>query len=122
VATHRRCWKKERTIFDPGHYFALLERKPGALDYALPLASFTPPANFGVLRRRLEAEFGDRGTREYVKVLRLLEHATPAELEHAVARALELGTPVNLTRFRGQVDYARTTGFAQRSSYSIGLM
>lgn len=93
VATHRRCWKKERTIFDPVHYFALLERKPGALDFALPLASFTPPANFGVLRRRLEAEFGDRGTREYVRVLRLLEHATPAALEQAVARALDLGTP-----------------------------
>lgn len=93
VATHRRCWGKERTIFDPRHYFALLERKPGALDFALPLAEFHPPANFGVLRRRLEAEFGDRGTREYVKVLRLLEHAAPAALEAAVAQALELGTP-----------------------------
>lgn len=93
IATHRRSWKKERTFFDPVHYFALLERKPGALDFALPLASFTPPANFGVLRRRLEAEFGDRGTREYVKVLRLLETATPAALEQAVTRALDLGTP-----------------------------
>jgi predicted GNAT superfamily acetyltransferase len=93
IATHRRSWRKERTLFDPTHYFALLERKPGALDFALPLASFAPPANFGVLRRRLEAEFGDRGTREYVKVLRLLETATPAALERAVTRALDLGTP-----------------------------
>src|ERR1019366_6401507 len=32
VATHPRCWSKEQVSFDPRHYLALLERKPGALD------------------------------------------------------------------------------------------
>ena len=50
------------------------------------------PVCFGVLRRRLEAEWGGPGTRQYIKVLRLLEGATPKELTRAVQRALELGT------------------------------
>jgi ABC-type arginine transport system ATPase subunit len=44
-----------------------------------------------VLRRRLEAEFAGAGTRQYVKVLRLLEWADPGELTCAVQRGLELG-------------------------------
>jgi hypothetical protein len=46
----------------------------------------------GVLRRRREAEWGGAGTRQDLKVLRLLEGATPKELTRAVERALELGT------------------------------
>src|SRR5262249_11193439 len=46
---------------------------------------------FGVLRRRLEAELGGPGTRQYIKVLRLLEWASLGELTGAVERALELG-------------------------------
>jgi hypothetical protein len=29
VATHRRDWGREHTTYDPRHYLALLERKPG---------------------------------------------------------------------------------------------
>jgi transposase len=32
VARHPRCWAKEQTTYDPRHYLALLERKPGAFD------------------------------------------------------------------------------------------
>ena len=49
------------------------------------------PVCFGVLRRRLEAELGGPGTRQFIKVLRLLEWAAPTELTRAVERALELG-------------------------------
>ena len=92
VATHRRCWGREQVFYEPIHYLALLERKPGALDFAAPLAGWELPVCFGVLRRRLEAEFGGPGTRQYIKVLRLLEGPTPNELTRAVERALELGT------------------------------
>lgn len=92
VATHRRCWGREQVFYDPIHYLALLERKPGALDFAAPLAGWELPVCFGVLRRRLEAELGGPGTRQYIKVLRLLEGATLKELTRAVQRALELGT------------------------------
>ena len=91
VAVHRRSWGREGVFYDPVHYLALLERKPGALDFAAPLEGWELPVCFGVLRRRLEAELGGPGTRQYIKVLRLLERAGPGELRRAVQRALELG-------------------------------
>ena len=78
-------------MFDPVHYLAVLEPKPGALDFAAPLEGWELPVCFGVLRRRLEAEFAGSGTRQFIKVLRLLERSGPAELTRAVERALELG-------------------------------
>jgi hypothetical protein len=92
VATHRRRWDREQVTYDPVHYLALLERKPGALDFAEPLEGWELPVCFGILRRRLEAEFGGPGTRQFIKVLRLLEGAALGELTRAVERALELGT------------------------------
>src|SRR5262245_46717331 len=91
AAAHRRCWGREQVFYDPVHYLAVLEHKPGALDFAAPLAGWDLPVCFGVLRRRLEAELGGPGARQFIKVLRLLEWAEPAELTRAVGRALELG-------------------------------
>jgi transposase len=91
AAAFPRCWGREQVFYDPVHYLAVLERKPGALDFAAPLQGWELPVCFGVLRRRLEAEFGGPGTRQFIKVLRLLEWADPAELARAVQRALELG-------------------------------
>jgi len=92
VARHKRIWEKEQISFDPLHYLALLERKPGALDHARPLAGWTLPECFELLRRRLEAErSGGDGTREYIRVLRLLEKHSLSALRHAVEHALEIG-------------------------------
>ena len=84
VARHARHWGKERITFDPVHYLALLERKPGAIDFARPLENWGLPECFSTLRRRLEADLGDKGTREFIKVLRLLENATLLALTKAV--------------------------------------
>jgi transposase len=92
VAVHRRSWGREGVAYDPVHYLALLERKPGALDFAAPLEGWELPVCFGALRRRLEADFGGPGTRRFIKVLRLLEGASLPEPTRAVERALELGT------------------------------
>ena len=59
--------------YEPVHYLALLERKPGAFDAARPLEDWQLPACFWSLRRRLEVDLGHGGTREFIKVLRLLE-------------------------------------------------
>jgi hypothetical protein len=93
IAEHRRLWEKEQVCFDPIHYLALLERKPGALDFARPLEGWDLPECFGVLRRRMEADHGSEGTREYIGVLRLLERHRPSRLKAAVTMALELGCP-----------------------------
>jgi transposase len=91
VATHKRIWEKENLSFDPIHYLALLERKPGALEHARPLENWDLPPCFGVLRRRLEQEReGGDGTREYIRVLRLLEKHSLRRLGRAVERALRV--------------------------------
>ena len=91
VAEHPRCWDREQTRFEPRHYLALLERKPGALDFARPLEDWQLPACFAVLRRRLETDLGDQGTREFIKVLRLLENASISQLAGAVEQTLAIG-------------------------------
>src|SRR4029078_7960103 len=91
AATHRRCWGREQVFYEPVHCLPLLERKPGALDFAAPLQRWELPVCFGVLRRRLEAELGGPGTRQFIRGLRLLEGGRPAEVSGAVQRALELG-------------------------------
>ena len=88
VATHRRIWNKQKVSFDPVHYLALLERKPGALDHARPLEGWNLPECFSVLRRRLEAKLEGEGTREYIRVLRLMEKHSVRALSRAVERAL----------------------------------
>ena len=91
VARHRRIWEDEQVTFEPLHYLALLERKPGALDHARPLAGWPLPECFLLLRRRLEAERDGDGTREYIRVLRLLEQHPLARLRPAVEQGLQAG-------------------------------
>ena len=91
VAVHPRSWDKEGVFFEPTHYLALLERKPGAFDHARPLVGWDLPECLLVLRRRLEADLGHSGTREFIKVLRLLERTTMGKLAGAVDQALSIG-------------------------------
>ncbi len=90
VAEHARCWGKGQVTFEPLHYLALLERKPGALDYARPLAGWLLPEPFAALRRRLEGADSKGGTKQYIRVLRLLEAHDLAAVTAAVERALAL--------------------------------
>jgi transposase len=92
VATHVRHWGRDYTTFDPLHYLALLERKPGAFDAAKPLEHWKLPGCFFLLRRRMEADQGHRGTRDFIKTLRLLERFDLTTLTAAVQRACDLGT------------------------------
>jgi transposase len=92
VAEHRRSWGKEGVFFNYLHYLPLLERKPGSLDHARPLADLQLPSCFDVLRRRLEAEQkkqGD-GIREFIRVLRLLEDYPMVRLRNAVEKGLAI--------------------------------
>ena len=91
IARHRRHWGRERFFFDPIHYLALLEQKPGAFDYARPLADWQLPECLNVLRRRMERTPDGLGTREFIRVLLLLEKATLEELSAAVEYATSLG-------------------------------
>jgi transposase len=90
VAEHPRSWGKEGVFFDYRHYLPLLEHKPGALDYARPLADLNLPECFETLRRRLlveEPKEGE-GTREFIRVMRLLEDYPIPRVREAVEKAL----------------------------------
>ena len=90
VARHQRCWDRERTFFEPVHYLALLERKPGGFDHARPLEHWNLPECYALLRRRLEAEDPRYGTRSFIRVLRLLEKFSLPQLTAAVEYALDI--------------------------------
>jgi len=125
VARHRRQWGKEHVTFDPVHYLALLERKPGAFDHARPLLGWALPEGFAALRRRFEAAWGEAGVRHFIQVLRLLEKASLGDLTAAVERALAIGAttadavrvllevtreaPVRLFRLDGRAHLAGVT-------------
>lgn len=91
IARHPRHWGREKHVFDPVHYLALLERKPGGFDHARPLEKWELPACFTTLRRRMETEPDGLGTREYIRTLRLLESCLVTELASAVEYALDIG-------------------------------
>jgi len=91
IASHKRLWDKGDVRFEPVHYLRLLERKPGALDHARPLEGWELPECFSILRRRLENEDGGEGTREYIRVLRLLEKHDL----RSVRRAVDLGLRIH---------------------------
>ena len=65
----------------------LIERKPNALDQAAPLQGWGLPEAFQHLRHLLEARMGNRGKREFIQVLRLMETCPMA----AVTEAIRLG-------------------------------
>ena len=74
IARHQRSYERETVAFDPLHYLALPEQKSRALDQAAPLASWTVPDCFAVLRRLLEARLKKHGSREYRAPMTGLRH------------------------------------------------
>lgn len=90
IAEHERIWEKEHIVFDPIHYLKLLERKPGALDHAKPLHDWDLPECFSHLRKRLENEGRAEGTREFIRILQLLEKHTMDKVSMAIGKALRL--------------------------------
>lgn len=90
IARHGRLWRKEGVVFDPVHYLAVLEGKPGALDHARPMEDWDLPDCYAILRRRMEAQEKERGdgTREYIRALRLLEKHSLGRLTRAVKKAV----------------------------------
>ncbi len=91
VARHARSYGHGEFVYDPLHYLALLETKPGALDQAAALQGWDLPPAFQHLRQLLEARMGNRGKREFIQVLRLLEIAAKEVVAAAVAEAIQLG-------------------------------
>lgn len=91
IARHHRSYATGAFVFDPLHYLMLIEMKPNALDQAAPLQGWALPEPFQHLRHLLEARMGNRGKREFIQVLRLLEACPMATVTEAVTEAIRLG-------------------------------
>jgi hypothetical protein len=95
IAFHKRSWLKHHVTYNPRHYLKLLTSKPGALDYAQPLMGLTLPESFDLLRKKLELQLPEKseGTREYIKILQLLEKYSVQKLSDAIEKSLRLFVP-----------------------------
>ncbi len=91
IARHPRSYGQGVFVFDPLHYLALIETKPNALDQAAPLQGWDLPEAFQHLRHLLEARMGNRGKREFIQVLRLMEAAPKEIVASAVTDAIQRG-------------------------------
>lgn len=91
IARHRRDYGSGTFVFDPLHYLALIETKPNALDQAAALQGWALPEVFQHLRHLLEARMGNRGKREFIQVLRLLEAMPMEVVTFAVTEAIQIG-------------------------------
>jgi hypothetical protein len=90
IASHARSYGHEQDAFNPLHYLALLEQRPGAFQHPKSVRRWreTWPPTYEQLLAQLQAEqTGSSSVREFVKILKL--HMTyPASLiEQAVKRA-----------------------------------
>ena len=91
IARHARSYGQGVFVYDPLHYLALIEMKPNALDQAAALQGWDLPEGFQHLRHLLEARMGNRGKREFIQVLRLMEAAPKEIVAGAVNDAIRLG-------------------------------
>ena len=91
IARHRRHWGRDRFVLRPDPLSGAPGERAGAFYYARPLADWQLPECLNILRRRMERTPDGLGTREFIRVLLLLEKASIGELASAVDSAMELG-------------------------------
>ena len=70
IGEHPRCFERGKTLYNPWHYVAALERKPGALRNGAPFKDWNLPASMTRLRERL-AKHAD-GDRQFVDILSMV--------------------------------------------------
>lgn len=90
VAEHRRCFGRDRTIYDPWHYLPVLVTKPGALRNGAPFQGWELPPALARLRRKLGQ--GDESDRRFVRVLAAVLVDGLDAVEAAIREAFDAGT------------------------------
>jgi transposase len=67
IGIHRRHLGRDKVIYDPWHYLAVLEKKPGALRNGAPFKEWDLPESMVEVRKILEDRSG--GDRQFVSIL-----------------------------------------------------
>jgi transposase len=94
VAEHPRCLEREQDILNPLHYLGLLEQRPGAFEYALPMRQWRQkwtPEYEKMLEALRQTKPDGRGVREFVAILKLHRDHPADMVNRAVKQALDLG-------------------------------
>jgi transposase len=92
IARHARSYRAGSIVIDPLHTLRLLERKHRAVGEATAITQWELPMAFHELREKLRGEVR-KPDQEWVGVLRLIEKHSMGDVESAVQRALERGSP-----------------------------
>ena len=94
VAEHPRCFGREQDILNPLHYLGLLEQRPGAFEYAIPMRQWRQnwPADYECLLATLRQNKPEgSGIREFIAILKLHRSYPEEVVNQAVHQALEMG-------------------------------
>ena len=86
VAVHKRHLGRDKVIYDPWHYLAVLERKPGALRNGAPFRQWDLPESMGDVRKLLEERTD--GDRQFVSVLTVVGQYGLESVANACMQAL----------------------------------
>jgi hypothetical protein len=87
IAEHPRSFERGRTLYNPWHYVAALERKPGALRNGAPFKDWNLPSAMTRLRERL-TKYSD-GDRQFVEILTMVGLYGLEAVSEACAVALD---------------------------------
>jgi len=83
---HRRHFGRDKVIYDPWHYLAVLEKKPGALRSGAPFKQWGLPESIGDVRKILEAHTD--GDRQFVSILSVVRRYGLKPVATACAQAI----------------------------------
>jgi transposase len=86
VGTHKRHLGRDKAIYDPWHYLAVLERKPGALRNGAPFKRWELPEAMSEVRTALEGRSG--GDRQFVSILSVVSRYGLEPVATACTQAL----------------------------------
>ena len=94
IASHSRVYGNNKWILDPDHYLDLLEKRPGAFDTARPIKQWReawPDAYDRLLVRLRTAQGVNKGTKDFISVLKLCRSFKIEEIIRAIESALKAG-------------------------------
>ena len=96
VAEHSRCFGREQDVLNPLHYLGLLEQRPGAFEYAIPMRRWRQnwSTDYEQLLTALRKNKPDgSGIREFIAILKLHRTHPNETMYQAVRQAVKMGAP-----------------------------
>jgi len=94
IASHDRCFEREKDILDPLHCLGLLSQRSGAFVNAIPIHRWRKawPAVYETMLDILRERWPDgRGIREFIAILKLHREYLAQEVERAIRACLKQG-------------------------------